>query len=228
MTSGRHSVRVPTVEAPVRTYAGRRGRLSALTRDRLARWGPTRALPPGLLCPSEAFGRVSPVVLDVGCGHGAAAIAYAATHPEHEVVAVDVHTPGIARMLAAAAEVGVPNLWVETGDAVAFLSDRIGAGALAGVHLFFPDPWPKKKHEKRRFFQTATLSLLASRLAPDGHVLVATDSASYAAWVRRQVNAEGSFVIHSATRPGWRPVEGFERKALAAGRPILDMRLDRA
>ena len=175
-----------------------------------------------------AFGRVSPLALEVGCGHGAAAIGFAATHPEHDVVAVDVHTPGIARMLAAAAEVGVPNLRVETGDAVVFLSDRIGIGALASVHLFFPDPWPKKKHEKRRFFQTATLSLLASRLAPNGHVLLATDSTSYAAWVRRQVEEEGSFVAYDVTRPWWRPLDGFEPKALAAGRPILDMRLDRA
>jgi tRNA (guanine-N7-)-methyltransferase len=132
----------------------------------------------------------------------------------------------LARMLAAAAEAQVPNLRVERGDAVALLTDRISAGALCAVHVFFPDPWPKKKHAKRRFFGTPTLSLLASRLSQDGHVLVATDELSYAAWIRGQVAQEGSFVVRDVSRPAWRPVDGFEAKAMKAGRPLVDLRLD--
>ena len=152
----------------VRTYSGRRGRLSPLTLDRLDRFGSSRFLPAGPVDAATAFGRVAPLVLEVGSGHGAAAIAYAREHPDHDVLAVDVHTPGIARMLAAADAVGVPNLRVVRGDAVELLTTRIAPGQVAVVHLFFPDPWPKNRHAKRRFVGAATLSLLASRLAHDG------------------------------------------------------------
>jgi tRNA (guanine-N7-)-methyltransferase len=211
----------------IRTYAGRSGRLSALTRERLDRYLPARALPPGPLAPVETFGREAPVVLDIGCGHGAAAIAYASTHPSHDVLAVDVHLPGMARLLAAGEAAGVPNLRVEIGDAVALLTDRVRPGQLAAVHLFFPDPWPKLKHAKRRFIRASTLELLASRLIAEGHVLVATDQPAYAEHVRAEVWAHGGFVVLDVPRPAWRPVDGFERKGLAAGRRILDLRLER-
>jgi tRNA (guanine-N7-)-methyltransferase len=210
----------------IRTYAGRQGRLSALTRQRLEQYLPLRSLPPGPLVAAKAFGREAPVVLDIGCGHGAAAIGYASTHPEFDVLAVDVHVPGVARLLAAADVAGVPNLRVEIGDVVTLLTDRVGVSALAAVHLFFPDPWPKRGHAKRRFVRKATLDLLASRLAPEGHVLVATDHIAYAEHVRAEVTAHGGFVLREVARPDWRPVDGFERKALAAGRTVTDLRLD--
>lgn len=210
----------------IRTYAGRSGRLSSLTRERLDRYLPARALPPGPLTPVEAFGREAPVVLDIGCGHGAAAIAYASTHPSHDVLAVDVHLPGMARLLAAAEVAGVTNMRVEIGDAVTLLTDRVAPGQLAAVHLFFPDPWPKLKHAKRRFVQASTLDLLATRLATGGHVLIATDQPAYADHVRTEVRVHGGFVVVDVPRPVWRPVDGFERKGLAAGRRIVDLRLD--
>jgi tRNA (guanine-N7-)-methyltransferase len=211
----------------VRTYAGRQGRQSALTVERLERYLPARRLPPGPMVPRAAFGREAPVVLEVGCGHGAAAIAYAAAYPEHDVLAVDVHVPGVARLLAAAEAAGVPNLRVEIADAVELLTDRIGEGRLAAMHLFFPDPWPKRGHVKRRFVQGSTLDLLAARLVADGHILVATDQLAYAEHVRSEVAAQGGFVVREVARPAWRPVDGFERKGLAAGRTITDLRLDR-
>lgn len=217
----------PSSPAEIRSYAGRAGRLSALTRGRLARLLPLRSLPPGLLDPAVAFGRTAPLVLDVGCGHGAAAVAYAATHPAHDLLAVDVHVPGIARLLAAAELAEVPNLRVEIGDAAVLLATRIPPGALAAVHLFFPDPWPKRGHAKRRFVRGATLDLFASRLAPEGHVLVATDHYAYADHVRAEVARHGGFAVRDVERPVWRPVDGFERKALAAGRTVTDLRLDR-
>lgn len=216
-----------SIGTEIRTYAGRTGRLSALTRDRLDRYLPSRALPPGPLVPVEAFGRHAPVVLDVGCGHGAAAIAYASTHPSDDVLAVDVHLPGIARFLAAADAARVANLRVVIGDAVALLTDRVEPGQLAAVHLFFPDPWPKLKHAKRRFIGASTLDLLQSRLTLDGHVLIATDQPAYAEHVRAEVRAHGGFQVFDVARPAWRPVDGFERKGLAAGRQIVDLRLER-
>jgi tRNA (guanine-N7-)-methyltransferase len=217
----------PPVGTEIRTYAGRSGRLSALTRERLDRFLPARALPPGPLMPVEAFGHEAPVVLDIGCGHGAAAIAYASTHLAHDVLAVDVHVPGMARLLAAAEAAGVANLRVEIGDAVALLTDRVKPGQLAAVHLFFPDPWPKLKHAKRRFVRASTLDLLASRLAAGGHVLIATDQPAYAEHVRTEVRTHGRFEVVDVPRPPWRPMDGFERKGVAAGRTVVDLRLDR-
>lgn len=212
----------------VRTFSGRQGRMSDLTRARLDEHGPRRQLPAGVLDPVATFGRVAPVVLEVGCGHGAAAVAYARTHPEHDLVAIDVHVPGLARLLAVADEQGVgDNLRVDRDDAVAFLQDRIRPGQLAAVHLLFPDPWPKNRHAKRRFVRQDTLDLLLDRLAPDGAVLVATDIASYAQHVRDQVAAHGGFVVEQTPRPGWRPMAGFERKGVAAGRTVTDLRLTR-
>src|SRR5699024_8143463 len=114
------------------------------------------------------------LVLEIGSGHGAAARAYAAAHPVHDILAVEVHVPGIARMLAAADEEGLTNLRVHRGDALDLLHDAIPEGSLEAVHLFFPDPWPKARHAKRRLVQQPTLDLVASRLRPGGHLLVAT------------------------------------------------------
>ena len=145
-------------------------------------------------------------------------------HPEADLLAVEVHVPGTARMLAAAEAAGVPQPWVEGGDALTLLRERVPAGSLAAVHLFFPDPWPKMRHAKRRFVQPHTLDLLASRLGTGGRLLVATDHAGYAAHARRVLAAHGAWHVVEGDRPSWRPVDGFEAKGLAAGRPITDLR----
>jgi tRNA (guanine-N7-)-methyltransferase len=201
--------------------------MSPLTMDRLRRLMPVHGIPDGPLSPGAAFGRTAPVVLDVGCGHGAAAVAYAAAYPGHDLVAVDVHPPGIARMLAAAERAGVRNLWAHQGDALALLETRIAPGSLAAVHLFFPDPWLKARHAKRRFVRAHTLDVLADRLAPGGHVLVATDQARYAAHVTAEAAAHGGFRVERVDRPGWRPTDGYEEKGLRAGRTVTDLRLTR-
>lgn len=189
---------------------------------------PRHAVPEeGALDPQSWFGRPAPVVLEIGSGHGAAAVAYAAGHPDHDLVAAEVHVPGVARMLAAAEPLGLTNLWVERGDAMPFLTDRVPSGSLAAVHLFFPDPWPKAKHGKRRFVQQHTLTLLADRLARGGVLRIATDHDGYAAHVRQQVTHHGGWDVVEGERPTWRPQDGFERKGLAAGRRISEFALTR-
>jgi len=213
----------------VRTYTPR-WRTSPLTQERIATLLPARRIPDGPLEPEVAFGRVAPVVLEIGSGHGAAAIGFAAAHPEVDLLAVEVHVPGVARMLAAAEAAGVANLWVEPSDALPLLRDRVAPASLTAVHLFFPDPWPKNRHTKRRFVQQHTLDLLAARLVPGGHLLIATDHAAYAAHAREQLTQHGRWSLVEGERPAWRPLDGFEVKGRAAGRPITELRatLERA
>ena len=113
---------------------------------------------------------------------------------------------------------GVANLWVHPGDAMPLLTDRVPAASLAAVHLFFPDPWPKNKHAKRRFVQQHTLDLLASRLAPGGVLRIATDIAAYAAHARAQLAHHGRWDVVEGERPDWRPDDGFEAKGVRVGR----------
>ncbi|MEO7130161.1 MAG: tRNA (guanosine(46)-N7)-methyltransferase TrmB [Dermatophilaceae bacterium] len=211
--------------ARVRSFV-RRGRLSALTRNRMEQFGPERALPEGRFDPEATFGRLAPVLLEIGCGYGAAAISYAAAFPTQDILAMDVHSPGLARMLADAARAGVPNLRVEIGDAVVFLETRVAPATFDAVHLFFPDPWHKLKHTKRRFINHANLDLLATVLKPGGHVLIATDQDFYADHVRARVAAHPRWAATDTERPSWRPTAGFEAKGRAAGRRISELRLD--
>jgi tRNA (guanine-N7-)-methyltransferase len=129
-------------------------------------------------------------------------------------------------MLARADELGLANVRVHEGDAVALLTDRVEPGSLAAVHLFFPDPWPKARHGKRRFVSARTLDLVASRLQPGGHLLVATDHDGYAAHTRAELAAHPAFVVTEGERPRWRPTDGFEAKGLAAGRSVTEFRAD--
>ncbi|MCA1783197.1 MAG: tRNA (guanosine(46)-N7)-methyltransferase TrmB [Dermatophilaceae bacterium] len=211
----------------IRSYTARRGRRTALTQEQVARFLPERGIPDGPLDQLAAFGRVAPLVLEIGCGHGAAAVAYCRAFPDHDLLAVDVHTPGIARMMAAADRQGVPNLRVAMGDAVFLLRDRLAPGSLHAVHLFFPDPWPKQAHVKRRFVSPLTLDLIASRLAPGGALLVATDKEHYFAHALEALQAHGGWDVVVGERPDWRPTHGFEGKGIAAGRQIHEIRATR-
>lgn len=205
----------------------RRGRISQLTRHRIDTLSPRLCLPGGALDPSAVFGRRAPLVLEIGCGHGAAAIAYAAAFPAHDLLALDVHTPGLARAMAEAQEAGLDNLRFEQADAVELLRDRVAPSTFCAVHLFFPDPWRKSRHAKRRFVQGANLDLLARVLEPGGHVLVATDQEHYARHVLAEVARHDGFTAREVPRPMWRPMSGFEDKGAAAGHRIHDLRLDR-
>ncbi|HYN28529.1 MAG TPA: tRNA (guanine(46)-N(7))-methyltransferase TrmB [Dermatophilaceae bacterium] len=211
----------PRRRCEVRTYTPR-WRTSALTAERAATPLPAREVPPGVLEPRVAFGRAAPLVLEVGSGHGDAALGYAVAHPHHDVLAVEVHLPGVARMLAAAEEHGIPNLRVHRGDAVPFLAERVRPGGLAAVHLFFPDPWPKRRHAGRRFVRAANLALVGRALEPGGMLRLATDVQGYAGQARRELAAAG-WVVEPVDRPAWRPVDGFEAKGLAAGRRVTDL-----
>lgn len=203
----------------IRTFHARHGRVTTSMRDALATIGPRRSL--------EAHDPARPLVLEIGCGHGEAAMAFARRHPEVDVIAIDVHTPGVARLLQRADDAGLPNLLVEHGDAVEVVDERIPPGTLAGVHVFFPDPWPKTRHHKRRLIRPDVLDLLADRMRPGATLLVASDVVDYADWARDHLDAHAAFEGGPARRPDWRPDTGYEAKALAAGRQPIDLRYHR-
>jgi tRNA (guanine-N7-)-methyltransferase len=187
-------------------------------------------LPAGPLDLAEWFGRRAPVVLEIGSGMGETTAQLAAAEPEVNYLAVEVYTPGLAQLLLRADKLGAHNLRCLRGDAVDLLRDHLAPGSLATVRIFFPDPWPKKRHHKRRLVQPALMSLVASRLVPGGLLHLATDWENYAEQMMAVCSAEPALRnAHPqepggwAPRPEWRPVTKFEGRAHEEGRAVRDL-----
>ncbi len=217
-----------TITAPIRTYHPRQGRLSGRHLTALRDLGPRLTVPAhgGALDLAAAFGRVAPVVLEIGSGMGEATAAMAAADPGRDYLAVEVHRPGVANLLALTDQIGLTNVRVVEGDALDFVRHRLAPATLAAVHAFFPDPWPKARHHKRRLVTPERLSELATRLAPDATLHLATDNSGYADWMLQVLSADrrlSNVYERFAPRPGSRPVTKFERRGLAEGRTIRDL-----
>lgn len=229
MTSTDLTAAPPVHAAHIRTFHPRRGRMSDRQRDALTRLWPAYGLEitdlDGPFDPATLFGRRAPLVLEIGSGMGDATAAMAATDPDRHYLAVEVHTPGIANLLDLVERHGLDNVRVAEGDALDLVR-AMPEGCLDAVHIFFPDPWPKARHHKRRIIQPAHVALLRSRLAPGGTLHCATDWAEYAGSMRETLTADPELVdVHGdyAPRPEHRPVTKFERRALTAGRSIFDL-----
>ena len=179
---------------------------------------------------ASLFGVGVPVVLEIGFGMGEATLAMAAAQPDQGLLAVDVHTPGVGQVLVGIADSGLTNLRVIQADAVEVVHDRIAPGSLSGVRVFFPDPWPKSRHHKRRLVQPPFVSLLCSRLAPGAFVHCATDWPPYAEQMLEVMSAEPrlrAVVVEAGSdprhRPLGRPETRFERRGLARGHRVTDL-----
>ncbi|WP_434743948.1 tRNA (guanosine(46)-N7)-methyltransferase TrmB [Micromonospora sp. SH-82] len=184
----------------------------------------------GPLDPSALFGREAPVVLEIGSGMGDATAAMAADDPDRDYLAVEVHTPGIANLLDLVGRDGLTNVRVAEGDALD-LVHALPVDSLDAVHVFFPDPWPKTRHHKRRIIQAGHVALLRSRLAPGGVLHCATDWAEYAESMRHTLDGDPELVSPHpgwAPRPAHRPVTKFERRAHREGREVFDLVYHRA
>ncbi len=174
----------------------------------------------------RTFGRTAPRILEIGFGMGETTALIAAAHSENDYLGIEVHTPGVGSLLKEIAERGLTNVRVIQHDAVPVLRDMIPPGSLAAVHIFFPDPWPKKRQQKRRLIQAPLVQLLASRLAPGGVVHAATDWEEYAAQMLAVLSAEPLLENTApgyAPRPEYRPQTKFESRGLRLGHGVWDL-----
>ncbi len=174
------------------------------------------------------FGRHAPRTLEIGFGDGETLVSLAAGHPERDYLGLEVHAPGVGHCLLRCAEAGLTNLRILQHDAVEVLERSIAPGALDEVLIYFPDPWPKKRHHKRRLLQPHFASLLATRLAPGGRLRLATDWAPYADWMREVLDATADFTNVAGRagyvpRPPERPVTKFERRGTRLGHEARDL-----
>ncbi|HEY2096102.1 MAG TPA: tRNA (guanosine(46)-N7)-methyltransferase TrmB [Pseudonocardia sp.] len=179
------------------------------------------------------FGRTAPVIMEIGSGMGESTAALAAAAPGRDHLAVEVYQPGLGQLLMRIREQGLTNLRLLRGDAVRVLTAYLEPGTLAGIRVYFPDPWPKRKHHKRRLIQPEFVALAASRLHPGGTLHLATDWAHYAAQMYEVCEGEPTLRNTAADggwspRPDWRPLTKFEQRARIEGREVRDLIYRRA
>jgi tRNA (guanine-N7-)-methyltransferase len=206
----------------------RAGRVGSGQARALAEIGPQFMLPyqPELLDPDTVFGRSAPRILEIGFGMGEGLAEIAAAHPENDYLGVEVHTPGVGALLKQLGERGLTNVRVIQHDAVEVLNKMLAPASLAGIHIFFPDPWHKKRHHKRRLIQPPLVQLLASRLQPGGYIHLATDWQDYAEQMLAVLSAEpllANTVADYAPRPDTRPLTKFEQRGIRLGHGVWDL-----
>ncbi|UXY15323.1 tRNA (guanosine(46)-N7)-methyltransferase TrmB [Chitiniphilus purpureus] len=212
----------------IRSFVLRQGHLSKGQERALAEYGPQFLIPytAAPLDLATAFGRSAPTVLEIGFGMGTATAQIAAGGPQTNYLGVEVHTPGVGSLLKLAGEQQLTNLRIVQHDAVEVLENMLQPGTLAGVHIFFPDPWHKKRHHKRRLIQPALVALLASRIAPGGYLHLATDWEDYAIQMLAVLSAEPRLENTAdgyAPRPDYRPLTKFEQRGIRLGHGVWDI-----
>ena len=218
------------------SFRSRRSALSAAQQRTWERLWPKLgivATPQGADGPGEPldtrdwFGRDAPLVLEIGCGTGTSTLAMAQSEPDVDVIAVEVYRRGLAQLLSAIDRDNVTNIRLIRGDAVDVLKHLIAPGSLSGVRVFFPDPWPKARHNKRRLLQPAMVALIADRLRPGGVLHAATDHAGYAEQIAEVGDAEPRLSrLNPLKRPAIsvvRPTTKYENKAQHAGSAVTEL-----
>lgn len=212
----------------IRSFVLRQGRLTIAQQRAVETLLPELgiAYAPELLDLAGVFGRQAPKILEIGFGMGTATAEIARNHPENDYLGIEVHTPGVGNLLRLIEEQGLSNLRVIQHDAVEVLRDMTVDAALDGVHIFFPDPWPKKRHHKRRLLQAEFVRLLCAKLKPGGYLHFATDWEEYAQLTLEVLSAEPlltNTVNGYAPKPEYRPETKFERRGLNLGHGVWDI-----
>ena len=216
----------------IRSFVLRAGRMGSGQVKAMETLGPLYVLPytAALLDFDQAFGRHAPTVLEIGFGMGDATAQIAAARPQDNFIGIEVHTPGVGALLQRIQERGLTNLRLLQHDAVEVLREMIAPASLAGIHVYFPDPWHKKKHNKRRLIQAPFVKELSSRLAPGGYLHCATDWQPYAEQMLEVLGAEPTLENTAkstadgyAPRPDWRPLTKFENRGIKLGHGVWDL-----
>jgi tRNA (guanine-N7-)-methyltransferase len=214
----------------VRSFVLRAGRATAGQQRALAQLWPKYGVEfsPATLDLPALFGRGAPSMLEIGFGAGEALLEFASAHPEIDCIGVEVHRPGVGRLLLGAEAATLSNLRVICHDAVEVLQHQLSPASIALVHIFFPDPWPKKRHHKRRLIQPAFVELLAQVIAPGGTLRLATDWEPYAQHMREVIDASSAFANIAAdagfvARSAERTLTRFERRGQRLGHGVWDL-----
>ncbi|MFZ4529591.1 MULTISPECIES: tRNA (guanosine(46)-N7)-methyltransferase TrmB [Undibacterium] len=215
-------------ERRIRSFVTRTGRVSDAQARAIETLGPVFCIPyqKSLLDIDATFGRQAPTVFEIGFGMGETSAKISAGMPEKNFIGVEVHTPGVGSLLKLTDEMGLKNQRIIQHDAVEVLNYMIAPESLHGVHVFFPDPWHKARHNKRRLIQGPLVQLLASRLAPGGYLHCATDWEEYAVQMLEVLSAEPALENTAeayAPRPEYRPVTKFENRGLRLGHGVWDL-----
>jgi tRNA (guanine-N7-)-methyltransferase len=222
--------RVPSLIPAIPSYVRREARITAAQQRALVTLTSRYVVPAGEnpLELEALFQRSAPRLLEIGCGTGETLVALAKSHPENDYLGVEVYRPALGRLLQAIHHRSLTNVRLVAQDAVQVLSHRIPEGALDAIYVFFPDPWPKRKHHKRRLIRPATVEMLCKVLSTHGRLFIATDWDDYAAHIQRVMaqetglsNLAGEALY--APRPRWRPVTRYESRARKWGHAVREL-----
>ena len=220
---------------PIRSFVLRPGRMTPGQRQALEYHWPQRGLElvDGVIDSTRVFGREANTVLEIGFGMGESLAEMAGQNPGINYIGVEVHPPGVGKLLWLCAQGGVDNIRVYRDDAVDVLKQCIPENSLDGVQLYFPDPWPKKKHHKRRLVQEEFVRLVASRLKQGGYFHMATDWQNYAESMLAVMALQQNFINCGGLdqyipRPAWRPNTKFERRGERLGHGVWDLLFEKS
>jgi len=215
-------------ERRIRSFVTRAGRLSTAQAKAIETLGPKFCIPYAktVLEFDRAFERKAPTILEIGFGMGGTTAQIATLMPDKNFIGVEVHTPGVGSLLKLIGEQGLNNLRIVQHDAFEVVTHMLAPNSLAGVHIFFPDPWHKARHNKRRLIQPAFVELLCSRMTPGAYLHCATDWQDYAEQMLQVLSAEPVLKNTAdgyAPRPDYRPVTKFENRGLRLGHGVWDL-----
>lgn len=228
MSDNNTSAPQPAHRAPIKSFVKRAGRMGSGQQRALEALGPRYVVPFTQALPDwpSLFSRTAPTVLEIGFGMGGATAAIAAARADTNFIGVEVHEPGVGALLKLIDEKALTNLRIVQHDAVEVLRHMVAPRSLAGVHIYFPDPWHKKRHHKRRLIQPDFVRQLVNHLAPGGYLHCATDWEPYAQQMLEVLSAEPALrntCEGYAPRPEWRPLTKFEHRGMKLGHGVWDL-----